>query len=46
MSEIFIKVDSLQHLEISRQTGYPSYEPVKNPRYIIHCLDVMLTFPN
>ena len=23
-----------------------SYEPVKNPRYNIHCFDVMLIFPN
>ena len=42
MSETFIRIDLLQHLEISRQT----YEPVKNPRFNIHCFDVMLIFPN
>ena len=42
MSETFIKIDSLQHLEISRQNL--SYEQVKNPRYNIHCFDVMLNF--
>ena len=35
MSETFIKIDSQQHLEISRQTY----------RYNIHCFDVMLIFP-
>ena len=38
MSETFIEIDSLQHLEISRQT--------KNPRYNMHCFDVMVIFPN
>ena len=38
MSETFIRNDSLQHLEISRQI-YPT-----NQRYDIHCFDVMLIF--
>ena len=42
MSETFIKIDSLQHLEISRQT-YPTNRS-KNLRYDIHCFDVMLIF--
>ena len=32
MSETFIKIDSLQHLDLS-------YESVKNQRYNIHCFD-------
>ena len=43
MSETFIKIDSLQHLEISRQT-YPTNRS-KNLRYDIHSFDVMLIFP-
>ena len=43
MSETFIKIDSLQHLEIFKTNL--SYEPVKNLRYNIHCFDVMLIFP-
>ena len=44
MSETFTEIDSLQHLEISRQT-YPT-KPVKNPCYHIHRFDVMLIFAN
>ena len=44
MSETVIKIDSLQHLEMSRQS-YPSNRS-KIPRYNIHCFDVMLIFPN
>ena len=44
MSETFIKIDLLQHIEISRRT-HPT-KPVKNPRYNIHYFDVMLIFPN
>ena len=43
MPETFIKIDSLSHLEISRQTNL-AYEPAKTPRYKIHCYDVMLFF--
>ena len=51
MSETFINIDSLQHLEISRdrfllRTYERAYEPAKNPRYNIHYFDVMLIFPN
>ena len=41
MSKAFIKIDSLQHLEISNL----SYEPVKNLRYNIRCFDIMLIVP-
>ena len=46
MSVTFIKIDSLQHIEISRQ-AYPTYQnlPVKNLLYNVHCFDVMLIFP-
>ena len=45
MSETFIKIESLQLLEISRQIL--SYEPVKNLRFNIHFFfDVMPMFPN
>ena len=44
MSQTFIEIDSLQHLEISRQT-YPT-NPVRNLRYNIHCFDIILIFPN
>ena len=44
MSQTFIEIDSLQHLEISRKNL--SYEPVKNRRYNIHCFEVMLIFSN
>ena len=44
MSENFaIKIDSLQHLEICKKNL--ACEPAKNPRYNIHCFDVMLIFP-
>ena len=43
MSETFVKIDSLQHLEISNK---PIIKPVKNSRYNVHCFDVMLIFPN
>ena len=43
MSETFIEIDLLQHLEISRQT-YPTIS-VKNLRYNSHCFDVMVIFP-
>ena len=44
MSENFsIKNDSLQHLEICKKNL--ACEPAKNPRYNIHCFDVMLIFP-
>ena len=44
MSKTFIEIDSLQHLEISRQPYLPNRS--KNPRYNIHCFDVMLISPN
>ena len=44
MSETFIKTDSQQHLEISRQT-YPTNRS-KIRATLIHCFDVMLIFPN
>ena len=46
MSETYIEIDSLQHLEISRQTcpTRAMIESVKNPRYNIHCFNVMLIF--
>ena len=43
MSETFIKIDSLKHPEISIET-HPMNR--SNPRYNIHCFDVMLIFPN
>ena len=43
MSETFIKIDSLQHLEISRET-YPSKRPKIRVTTCIHCFDVMLVF--
>ena len=43
MSETFIKIDILQHLEISRQTYRTNRSKI---RYNIHCLDVMLIFQN
>ena len=44
MSETVIKIDSLQHLEISRQS-YPTNRS-KIPLYNIHCFNVMLIFQN
>ena len=44
MSETFIKIDSLQHLEISRQT-YPTNR-WKMCVTAIHYFDVMLIFQN
>ena len=41
MSETFIKIDSLQHPEISWQTY-----PTNLSKLYIHCFDVMLIFPN
>ena len=43
MSETFIKIDSLQYLEISRQT-YPTNR--SKIRAKTHCFDVKLIFPN
>ena len=44
MSENFaLKIGSLQHLEIFKKNL--ACEPAKNPRYNIHCFDVMLIFP-
>ena len=37
MSETFVKIVPLKHLQVLRQT-----EPVKNSRYNIHCFDVIL----
>ena len=42
MSETFIKIDSLQHLEILRQT-YPTNRS-KIRTIALHCFDVMLIF--
>ena len=44
MSETFIKIDSLQHPEISRQT-YPT-NGSKTYATALHCFDVMLIFRN
>ena len=47
MSETFMEIDSLQRLK-NFETN-PSYEPVKNLCYNIHCFDcfdVILIFPN
>ena len=44
MSETFMKIDSLQR-PLNFKTNL-TYKPVKNPRYNIHCFDVMLMFPN
>ena len=43
MYETFIKIDSLQHLEISTR-AYPTN--LSKIRTTIHCFDVMLIFPN
>ena len=42
VSETFIRIDSLQHFEIPRET----YPTKKNPGYNIHCFDVMLICTN
>ena len=44
VSETFIKIDTLQRLKNFKTN--PAYESAKNPRYNIHCFDVMLFFPN
>ena len=41
MSETFIKIDSLQHLEISRQTYPTNWSKFR----ATHCFDVLLIFP-
>ena len=40
MSETFIEIDSLQHLEISRQ-NLPAYKPAKKLAYNIYSFDVI-----
>ena len=47
MSETFIKIDSLQHLQLSSET-YPMNprSKIRAIKYNIHCFDVMLIFPN
>ena len=44
MSETFIKIDSLEYLEISRQTYLTNRSKIT--RHYIQCFDVMLIFPN
>ena len=45
MSETFIKIDSLEHLEISRQT-YPTNRSKIRATTFTVLFEVMLIFPN
>ena len=46
MSETFTKIDSLMKFTDWNFKRNVAYEPAKNPRYHVHCFDVMLIFPN